>query len=253
MPFSYAQYTGNGSTTTFSVPFPYLLKAHVKVYIGFNIVDGTFSSQLVDGTGYSWTSGTQIQTVAAPSVGQTLTIVRQTPNNQLIVQWQDGSNLIAEDLISSDLQNLYAVQEQQDRNDASVTATANATTAAAASAAAATSAAQQASADSQAAVSTANAAAGTANSAASTASGAVSTANSATSTANNALAVANNVASQSRSSAEAAAIAINASFGIGAPGATPFGVGPYVPSAPVITGLGQRDYNPIHAASGSFI
>lgn len=260
MPFSYAQYAGDGASTTFSVPFPYLLKAHVKVYIGFNIVDGTFSSELVEGTGYDWTSGTQIQTAVAPAIGETLTVIRQTPSSALVVQWQDGSNLIAQDLIDSDLQNLYVVQEQQDRNDASVIATANATAAAAASAAAATAAAQQASSDAQQAssdaqqaISTANGAVSTANGAVSTANGAVSTANSAVNTANNAVAIANGVVSLSRSSIEAAAILLNASFGIGRPGATPFGVGPYVPSTPVITGVSQRDYNPIHVASGSFI
>ena len=260
MPFSYAQYAGNGSATTFSVPFPYLLKAHVKLFIGFNLVDGTFASQLVDGTGFTWTSGTQVQTTVAPAVGQTLTVVRQTPSNALVVQWQDGSNLIAEDLIDSDRQNLYVVQEQQDRNDASVIATANATSAAAASAAAASSTAATASVDAQTAITTANGAVATAGSAVTTANGAVSTANSASSaassavsTANNAVSIANGVVSLSRSSLEAAAIVLNAAFGIGSPGATPFGVGPYVPSAPVISGLGQRDYNPIHAASGSFI
>lgn len=260
MPFSYAQYAGNGSATTFSVPFPYLLKAHVKVFIGFNLVDGTFTSELVDGTGFTWTSGTQVQTTVAPAVGQTLTVIRQTPSNALVVQWQDGSNLIADDLVDSNLQNLFVVQEQQDRNDASVIATANATAAAAASAAAASAASAAASAASATAISTANGAVSTANSAASTAGGAVSTANSAVSTANsavstanNAVAIANGVVSLSRSSVEAAAIVLNAAFSVGQPGATPFGVGPFVPSAPVISGLSQRDYNPIHAASGSFI
>jgi hypothetical protein len=121
VPFSYAQYTGNGSTTTFSVPFPYLLKAHVKLYTGFNIVDGTFAAQLVDGTDYTWASGTQVQSTVAPAAGVVLTIIRDTPDNALLVPWQDGSNLIADDLTTSDLQNLYVVQEQQDRNDAGIT------------------------------------------------------------------------------------------------------------------------------------
>ena len=121
MPFSYAQYTGNGSTTTFSVPFPFLLKAHVKLYTGFNIIDGTFASQLVDGTDYTWTSNTQVQTTVAPAAGVVLTALRDTPDGALLVPWQDGSNLIADDLSTSDLQNLYVVQEQQDRNDAGIT------------------------------------------------------------------------------------------------------------------------------------
>lgn len=133
VPYSYAQYTGNGATTTFSVPFPYLLKAHVKVYLGFNILDGTYTSLLVDGTDYTWTSSTQIQTTVAPANGVKLTVLRQTPNLLPLVPWQDGSNLVADDLNTSDLQNLYVVQEQQDRNAAgiqeSIDAAADATTA----------------------------------------------------------------------------------------------------------------------------
>ena len=142
MPFSYAQYTGNGSTTTFSVPFPFLLKAHVKLYTGFNILDGTFTSQLVDGTDYTWTSGTQVQTTVPPAAGVTLTVLRDTPDGTLLVPWQDGSNLIADDLSTSDLQNLYVVQEQQDRNDAGI-AQSTATVAASQSAVAASAAAVQ--------------------------------------------------------------------------------------------------------------
>jgi hypothetical protein len=121
VPLSYAQYAGNGSTTTFSVPFPYLLKAHVKLYTGFSILSGTYTSLLVDGTDYTWTSSTQVQLSAAPANGVTLTVLRDTPDSSQLVPWQDGSNLIAEDLNIADLQNLYVVQEQQDRNDAGIT------------------------------------------------------------------------------------------------------------------------------------
>ena len=121
MALSYAQYAGNGSTTTFSVPFPYLLKAHVKVYTGYNILNGTYTSLLVEGTDYTWTSGTQVQMTVAPANGVTLTVIRDTPDSSQLVPWQDGSNLIAGDLNTADLQNLYVVQEQQDRNDAGIT------------------------------------------------------------------------------------------------------------------------------------
>lgn len=119
-PYSYRQYAGNGATTTFSVPFPYLLKAHVKVYIGYSLLDGTFSSELADGVGFNWTSATQIQLATPPTPGQTVTVIRQTPTESRLVDWSDGSNLIAADLDTADLQNLYVVQEQQDRNDAGI-------------------------------------------------------------------------------------------------------------------------------------
>jgi hypothetical protein len=208
VPFSYAQYAGNGSATTFSVPFPYLLKAHVKLYTGYNILNGTFTSELVDGTGYVWTSGTQVQTTVAPAVGVTLTVIRQTPSNALVVQWQDGSNLIAQDLIDSDRQNLYVVQEQQDRNDggaaaavaaqtaataATAAATAATTTAttATATATAATTAASTATAAATASTAASTAATTTANQAAANAAAAVTTAGTASSNASAAVTTAN--------------------------------------------------------------
>lgn len=202
MPFSYAQYAGNGSTTTFSVPFPYLLKAHVKLYTGFNILTGAYTAELVEGTGFTWTSGTQVQTTVAPANGVTLTVIRQTPSSSRVVDWNDGSNLIAADLDTADLQNLYVVQEQQDRNDAAVTLSQAAKTA------------------SETATSTANSALSNSSAAQATAASAVSTANAANATSANALSVANtkgdaaiataNAASASATNAVTTANAANA-------------------------------------------
>ena len=186
MPFSYAQYAGNGSATTFSVPFPYLLKVHVKLFYGYNLTSGTSTSELVDGVGFTWTSGTQVQTTVAPAVGQTLTIVRQTPTSALVVQWQDGSNLVADDLQDSSLQNLYSVQEQEDV--VSLTAAQSAAAAAAAAAAVTTA---------NAASTTANDIAGTANTALSNSAAAVATANAASTTANGIAGTANTALSNS--------------------------------------------------------
>ena len=130
VPYSYRQYAGNESDRDFAVPFPYLEKAHVHVYLGFNLLDGTFTSELAETTGFTWTSGTVVRTVTAPATGTTLTVIRQTPNGQQLVEWQDGSNLISADLNTSDLQNLYVVQEQQDRNDSGITQSTAAITAA---------------------------------------------------------------------------------------------------------------------------
>jgi hypothetical protein len=248
VPFSYAQYTGNGSTTTFSVPFPYLLKAHVKLYTGFNIVDGTFAAQLVDGTDYTWASGTQVQSTVAPAAGVVLTIIRETPDTSQLVVWQDGSNLIADDQNVADLQNLYVVQEQQDRNDAAITQLGGSATAAAASAASASASASAAQAEALAATTASNAAIAAASAVTTTANAASSAADAAVQ-----IATAAAVPQSPIQVLEPLGILLRASFSIGRPGTTPFGVGPYVPSSPVITGISQRDYYPIHAASGSFI
>lgn len=225
-PYSYRQYAGNGSNKSFAVPFPYLLKSHVRVYLGFNLLDGTYTVELAETSGFTWTSGTAIQTVAAPASGQTLTVIRQTPNSQQVVQYQDGSTLIANDLNTSDLQNLYVVQEQQDRNDAGIAVSLTAKTAGEAAAAAATTAttaanaattaantattaantattastaatstANTALANSQTAQTNASAAVTTANTASTNATAAVTTANTASSNASTALSTANTAAS----------------------------------------------------------
>ena len=179
MPLSYTTHTvastASGSGLQFSVNYPYILRSHVKVYYGRDVLAGTHTSLLVDGTDYNWTTDTQITLSAAPSSQSTLTIIRETPTSAQLVPWQDGSNLIAEDLNKSDKQNLYAVQEVQDKNQlASDDATAAATAANAATTAAnaattaannANTAATAATADSAAAVAAANAATTTANTA----------------------------------------------------------------------------------------
>jgi len=179
MPLSYTTHTvastASGSGLQFSVNYPYILRSHVKVYYGRDILAGTHTSLLVDGTDYNWTTDTQITLTAAPSSQSTLTIIRETPTSAQLVPWQDGSNLIADDLNKSDKQNLYAVQELQDKNGlasddataASAAATAATTAANNATTAAnnANTAATAATTDSAAAVATANAASATANTA----------------------------------------------------------------------------------------
>lgn len=283
MPLSYAQYAGNGSSTTFSVPFPYLLKAHVKLYTGFNILTGSYTTQLAEGTDYSWTSGTQIQTAVAPASGVTLTVLRDTPDGSQLVPWQDGSNLTADDLNSADLQNLYVVQEQQDRNDAGATAaiaaqtaansataaataattaanTANATAAAATTAAnnattaanasvsastAATATANQASSDAAAAISTAN-------TAATNASTALSTANSASTTASGAVTTANTAASNASAAVSTAnTAASNASAAVSTANASAAASSNAVTTANLAVSVAQQAVNTANSASST--
>jgi hypothetical protein len=114
-PYSYRQYTGDGAAKDFSVPFPYLDRAHVHLFLD--------SKELKDGTDYSWTSGTQLKLNVAPQAAvagtppvpaQVLTVRRITPEDDQIVQWKDGSYIIADDLNESDKQWLYLIQEHHD-------------------------------------------------------------------------------------------------------------------------------------------
>jgi hypothetical protein len=222
---SYVQYQGDGTSTTFTVPFPFIVRSHVKLYLGYNVVDRTFDSELTEGPDFSWTSDTIAELVSAPASTEELTIIRVTPSGAQVVPWQDGSNLIAFDLNTSDQQNLYVVQEQEDRNDAGITQSTSAITAANAATAAASAATSAASSalstantalsNSSAAISTANTAASdasaavsTANTAAGDASAAVSTANTAAGNASNAVSTANSALSTANSASAAVASAV---------------------------------------------
>lgn len=106
-PYSYRTYAGDGSKVDFAVPYAYLKRAHVQV-----LVDDVLK---VDGTDYNWTSDVQVQFTAAPASGTEIVVARETPESDQIVQWDNGSYIIAEDLNESDLQWLYNIQELYDK------------------------------------------------------------------------------------------------------------------------------------------
>jgi hypothetical protein len=105
-PYSYRQYPGDGVAKDFSVPFPYLERAHVHL-----LLDG---KELIEGPNFTWTSGTQVKLTVAPAAAAVLTVRRVTPEDDQIVQWKDGSYIIQDDLNESDRQWLYLLQEHHD-------------------------------------------------------------------------------------------------------------------------------------------
>jgi hypothetical protein len=116
-PFSYVQYEGDGAAKTFNVPFPFLRRAHVSLAINYDLFTSEADSTLVEGVDYAWLSDTQIRVEVAPTSTQELTILRTTPRDARLVDFADGSNLIADDLDTADLQLLYLLQEMTDRSD----------------------------------------------------------------------------------------------------------------------------------------
>lgn len=102
---TYVKYTGVGSQTDFTVPFPYLSKTHV--YLS---VDGVVQ------TAYSWLNSTTIRTNNPPTGD--IKLYRTTPQNPL-VSFTDGSTLVATDLNVESKQGIYIAQEALDvANDA---------------------------------------------------------------------------------------------------------------------------------------
>jgi len=255
-PLAYNSYVGNGAKTTFDVTFPYLWRAHVKVYTGYDLVQRT-GTELREGSQYTWTDGTTIELTEPVDLGTTLTIIRETPDTAPLVAWQDGSNLLAVDLNTSVQQNLYVFQEERDATVATVDKLANtATTAKTAATEAMAASARSATAAAAAATATTAAAA-----AADRANDAVAVARQEAgqiaATAANALAVATAAVAPISllQVLEPMAILSNRFDGIGSAGDVPFGVGPVTSTGvavPAFSGLSQRDYYPMHLKSGSF-
>lgn len=101
MPLSYVITNGNGATTNFAVPFSYLSKSHVHVYVGG-----------VETLALTWINSSTIQITPAPPAGsQNVEIRRLTPRDQPLVDYNDGSVLFATDLDTANLQALFISQE----------------------------------------------------------------------------------------------------------------------------------------------
>ena len=102
MAYSYVVYTGNGSTTQYDIPFNYIRKEHIKVYV--NYVD----------TAYTYVNATTVLLAAAPASPLRVEVRRVTPLANVLVDYTDGSTLVAADLDTSSLQSLYNEQELDD-------------------------------------------------------------------------------------------------------------------------------------------
>jgi hypothetical protein len=95
-----------GLTSTFSVPFPYLAKAHVEVY-----VNGALRSP----TTYTWTTDSSITLSDTPSSlsGSRIRRTRKTPSAQPLVDFVPGG-IDPNDLDNVAKQMLYVVEEALD-------------------------------------------------------------------------------------------------------------------------------------------
>lgn len=103
MSYSSTTYIGDGSTALYAVPFPYLRKLHVHVF-----VDG------VEVTDFEWITDTSISLPTAPASGVIVTILRNTPKEFAEVDFKDGSTLRESDLDRQSAQLLYIAQEAYD-------------------------------------------------------------------------------------------------------------------------------------------
>ncbi len=107
--YSFVQYSGDGSTGPFVIPFPYLDPVHVIVRV--DTVEAAFS----------FDSETSISLITAAANGAVVEIRRETLASERLVDFTDGSVLTEVDLDTASLQQLYLAQETFDLADTAIT------------------------------------------------------------------------------------------------------------------------------------
>lgn len=93
--------TGDGITSSYTIPFDYLSRSHVHI-----TVDGEAEE-------YEYTSAKAITFAAPPPKGSVIIIERQTPYDEPWISWTDGTVMIANDLNAQQLQSLFVLQENK--------------------------------------------------------------------------------------------------------------------------------------------
>jgi len=109
MSFAINNYTGNGSTTTFSVTFPYITQSHVQVRL-----DNVLKTLGVD---YTFSTSSTIQFTNAPANGVNINFKRSSNQSARLVDFQDGSTITESILDQDSNQMFYMSQEAIDSTD----------------------------------------------------------------------------------------------------------------------------------------
>ena len=107
---SYKEYIGDGTTHQFAVPFPYIDKSHVHLYI-----DG------VEDTTFTWITSGTIQATTIPAYGSLVIVRRETPSDERLVDFTDTSMLQEGTLDRDSQQNFYRMQEIVDFDEDKLT------------------------------------------------------------------------------------------------------------------------------------
>lgn len=107
---SFVDYTGDGSTTLWTVSFPFISRTHVDV------IDLADESPIT----FSWITDAQIQITPAVAGTVTFRIRRTTPKNARLVDFQNASNLNEAILDKDSNQLFYALQETLDNDGLNV-------------------------------------------------------------------------------------------------------------------------------------
>ena len=107
-----AIYTGDGTTTDFTVPFDYLAKKFVKVSVGLTVLEGgDYGDTSKD---YYFIDKTTVRLRTPPQAGTEVTVRRYTSATDRIVSFKDASILKATDLDTSSIQTIHIAEEGRD-------------------------------------------------------------------------------------------------------------------------------------------
>lgn len=107
-------YTGNGTQTDFVVPFDYLKKSFVHVYVDNGLTLLTGGDYGDTGADYYFLDDTTIRLKTAPAEGEGIVVRRYTSATERIVSFEDASILKATDLDTSQLQAFHIAEEARD-------------------------------------------------------------------------------------------------------------------------------------------
>ena len=112
MAYSSVTYTGDGSTRVYSIPFPFLSRDYIHVYLLRKDEAEPFE---IGSHEMEWlTEATLRLPQPAPASGDTITIRRVTDREKTFVDFRDGSVLSEEDLDAQSQQLLHICQEAFD-------------------------------------------------------------------------------------------------------------------------------------------
>ena len=107
-----AFYTGDGTTTDFTVPFDYLAKKFVRVSLGVTILQGgDYGDTSKD---YYFLDKNKVRLKVPPASGEEVTIRRYTSATDRVVSFKDASVLKANDLDVSSVQTIHIAEEARD-------------------------------------------------------------------------------------------------------------------------------------------
>lgn len=104
---SIVTYTGDGVTRQFSLPFPYISRNDVKVFVN--------TTEMLRPWNWRYLNPSTIEFNFAPGEGDKIVIKRQTEGDERLVVYQNGAVLTEEELNLAFLQNFYLIQEVKEQ------------------------------------------------------------------------------------------------------------------------------------------